>query len=63
MDELFETAVERLVEFPYMGHSGEISGIWEILPHGNYRLVYEIVGGDIQILALVHTSRLWPPME
>ncbi|CBJ83377.1 ParE-like protein (fragment) [Xenorhabdus bovienii str. Jollieti] len=26
MDELFETAAERLIEFPYMGHAGEISG-------------------------------------
>ncbi|CDH07142.1 ParE-like protein (fragment) [Xenorhabdus bovienii str. oregonense] len=26
MDELFEIAAERLIEFPYMGHAGEISG-------------------------------------
>ncbi|MGJ0627008.1 type II toxin-antitoxin system RelE/ParE family toxin [Xenorhabdus bovienii] len=45
MDELFETAAERLIEFPYMGHAGEISG------------------ESVWILALVHTSQLWPPVK
>ncbi|WP_258087133.1 type II toxin-antitoxin system RelE/ParE family toxin [Xenorhabdus bovienii] len=63
MDELFETAAERLIEFPYMGHAGEISGTFEVFPYENYRLVYEVSGESVWILALVHTSQLWPPVK
>ncbi|MCU5775570.1 type II toxin-antitoxin system RelE/ParE family toxin [Erwiniaceae bacterium BAC15a-03b] len=61
MDELFESAADRLAEFPYMGHEGLISGTREVYPHENYRLIYEIHSDSVWILALVHTSQLWPP--
>lgn len=32
----------------------------EIFPHRHYRLVYEVAGELVTILALVHTSRQWP---
>ncbi|WP_118986985.1 type II toxin-antitoxin system RelE/ParE family toxin [Photorhabdus sp. CRCIA-P01] len=60
MDELFESAADRLADFPYIGHAGEISGTLEFFPHEHYRLVYEISSETVWILALVHTSRLWP---
>ncbi len=52
-------AATRLAEYPFMGRSGKIPGTRELLPHESYRLVYEIVGETV--LALVHTSRRWPP--
>ncbi|MCL2895798.1 type II toxin-antitoxin system RelE/ParE family toxin [Brenneria tiliae] len=63
MDELFEASAERLADFPYMGHEGEIAGTREIFPHENYRLIYEIRSDDVWVLALVHTSQLWPRMK
>jgi len=34
-----------------------------LIPHESYRLVYEIEGETVWVLALVHTARLWPPVR
>jgi toxin ParE1/3/4 len=60
MDELFSDAAAQLVDFPELGRSGKIAGTRELIPHENYRLVYEIDGDTVWMLALVHTARLWP---
>lgn len=61
MDELFSTAVARLADHPKLGKPGKIPGTRELIPHESYRLVYEIEGETVWMLALVHTSRQWPP--
>ena len=44
-----------------MGRSGVIAGTRELIPHESYRLVYQIDGDIVWVLALVHTARQWPP--
>ena len=61
MDDLFSNAAARLGEHPKLGRAGKIQGTRELIPHENYRLVYEIDADTIWILVLVHTARLWPP--
>ncbi len=61
MDELFGTAVDLLVEHPLMGRPGQIPATRELIPHENYRVVYEVQADTVWILAVVHTARLWPP--
>lgn len=63
MDELFSQAAARLHDYPYLGMQGKISGTRELMPHENYRLVYEIEQEIVWILALVHTARLWPAVR
>jgi toxin ParE1/3/4 len=63
MDELFSDAATRLGEHPNLGKQGKISGTRELIPHENYRLVYEIENKAVWILALVHTARQWPPLR
>ena len=63
MDELFGIAAERLANFPHLGRAGKIQGTRELIPHENYRLVYEIDGETVWVLALVHTGRQWPPVR
>lgn len=63
MDELFSDAAARLAAHPEMGRTGKISGTRELIPHESYRLVYEIDGDRVWVLALVHTARLWPPVK
>ena len=46
-----------------MGGTGKISGTRELIPHESYRLVYEIDGGTVWVLALVHTARQWPSVK
>lgn len=61
MDRLFTTAAARLANHPKLGRVGKIPGTRELIPHENYRLVYEIDGDIVWVLALVHTARQWPP--
>lgn len=63
MDELFGEAADTLSEFPKLGRMGKIPGTRELIPHENYRLVYEIDGGKVWVLALMHTAKLWPPVR
>ncbi|MGQ5273827.1 type II toxin-antitoxin system RelE/ParE family toxin [Xanthomonas arboricola pv. corylina] len=61
MDALFSECAARLVEHPRVGRAGLVPGTSELIPHESYRLVYELEGDTIWVLALVHTSRMWPP--
>jgi toxin ParE1/3/4 len=63
MDALFSDVVTQLVDFPLMGRAGKIAGTRELIPHESYRLVYEVEGEIIWVLALVHTARMWPPIR
>ncbi|MDB5786055.1 type II toxin-antitoxin system RelE/ParE family toxin [Caballeronia mineralivorans] len=63
MDALFGDVVTQLADFPLMGRAGKIAGTRELIPHESYRLVYEVEGEIIWVLALVHTARMWPPMR
>lgn len=63
MDALFSDAAARLAAHPKMGKTGKISGTCELIPHESYRLVVEIDGGKVWVLALMHTARQWPPVR
>ncbi|WP_036767987.1 type II toxin-antitoxin system mRNA interferase toxin, RelE/StbE family [Photorhabdus australis] len=59
MDELFSNAAARLAQYPMSGQTGKIPGTRELIPHDNYRLVYELDNETVWIL--IHTARQWPP--
>lgn len=65
LDQRFSDAAAALVRFPMMGRAGSVPGTRELIPHENYRLVYDVdaEAQTIWILALVHVARLWPPAE
>jgi toxin ParE1/3/4 len=63
LDDIFSNTIENLSAHPFMGQSGIVSGTREIIPHENYRLIYQISNETIWILALVHTSRIWPQIH
>ncbi|HET7266488.1 MAG TPA: type II toxin-antitoxin system RelE/ParE family toxin [Oleiagrimonas sp.] len=60
MDALFGDAAARLAAHPGMGREGTVPGSRELIPHESYRLVYEINGATVWVLALVHVAREWP---
>lgn len=62
MDALFSDAAAKLADFPHIGRTGKIPGTRELIPHESYRLVYEVEGKTLWILAVVHTARQWPPL-
>ena len=61
MDNRFSDAMSRLAQYPESGPAGIIAGTRELIPLQSYRIVYEQAENSIWILALVHTSRQWPP--
>ena len=63
MDERFSEAAAKLADHPRIGRQGMVPGTLELIPHEHYRLVYEFDGETAWILALVHTSRRWPPIR
>jgi toxin ParE1/3/4 len=60
MDELFSVSAATLAEHPELGKPGHIHCTRELIPHENYRLVYEIYEDVVWVLALVHITRQWP---
>ena len=60
LDELFSDATARLAERLKLGRLGKIQGTRALIPHESYRLVYEINGETVWLLALVHTARQRP---
>lgn len=63
MDELFSAAAASLADLPEKGRLGTVAGTRELIPHENYRLVYQTERDAIWILALVHVARMWPPIR
>ncbi len=65
MDELFSDAAARLAEYPKLGRPGKIQGTRELIPHESYRLVYEISGETVWVLALstLRGSGRWSTIE
>ena len=63
LDELFSDAVARLAGNPQLGRTSKIAGTRELIPHESYRLVYEIDGETVWVLALVDTARQWPRLR
>ena len=63
MDELFSTAAASLTDFPDKGRLGLVAGTRELIPHENYRLVYQAERDAVWILALVHVAQMWPPVQ
>jgi toxin ParE1/3/4 len=61
LDEPFSDAAATLVDHPKLGRPGGIPGTRDLIPHENYRLVYEIEDETVWVLTLVHTARQWPP--
>ncbi len=54
-------AAERLANYPSMGRSGRIEGTRElVIPGTSFIVAYRIRRNDLQILAVLHTSRKWP---
>lgn len=61
LEDRIDAAVANLAEFPRMGRAGRVPGTRELFPNETYRVVYEFDGETVWILAVVHTSRRWPP--
>ncbi|MEI5668800.1 type II toxin-antitoxin system RelE/ParE family toxin [Bosea sp. CCNWLW174] len=54
-------AGKQLGEHPHMGRPGRVDGSRELVVNGTpYILPYRVRDGRVEILAVLHASRLWP---
>lgn len=60
LDDLFSEKAQRLVDHPSLGRIGRIPNTLELVVHQNYILVYDVVGGSVRILRLLHARMQWP---
>jgi toxin ParE1/3/4 len=63
MNARFRAVARLLAHSPYSGKPGALPGTREFIVHPNYRMVYQIEGETVSVMALVHTARQWPPVE
>jgi addiction module RelE/StbE family toxin len=63
MNARFRAVAKLLVNQPYAGRPGILPDTREFVVHPNYRMVYRIREEIVSIMAVVHTSRQWPPAK
>jgi toxin ParE1/3/4 len=55
-------AVETLASMPHMGRPGRLAGTRELVVTGTpYIVPYRVRADRLEILAVLHTARRWPP--
>ena len=55
------TTAEQLTRFPTLGRYGRVKGTRELVVSGlPYIIVYLRIADEIVIIAVQHTSRMWP---
>jgi toxin ParE1/3/4 len=58
---LIRRAAESLLENPKIGRTGRVEGTRELtISRFPFMVSYRIVETEVQILAVIHTARLWP---
>jgi toxin ParE1/3/4 len=56
-----QNAIESLCDFPEQGRVGRVADTKELIIHKTSMIAaYRIVNKEVQILALIHSSRRWP---
>ena len=56
-----QSAIQSLSDFPEQGRAGRVVGTRELVVHKTSLITaYRIVKNEVQILALIHSSRRWP---
>lgn len=60
LDELFSEKAERLADHPDLGRPGRIGSTRELVVHQKLILVYDMTGGTIRMLRVLHAARRWP---
>ncbi|WP_043358364.1 type II toxin-antitoxin system RelE/ParE family toxin [Belnapia sp. F-4-1] len=55
-------AIDGLKQFPERGRLGRVTGTRElVVPRTPFVVPYRIAGHEIQVLAVLHGARAWPP--
>ena len=54
-------SIERLAVLPGLGRPGRVEGTRElVVPRTPYIVAYTVIGNEVMILSIIHSSRQWP---
>jgi len=54
-------SIERLAALPGLGRPGRVEGTRElVVPRTPYIVAYTVIGEEVMILSIIHSSRRWP---
>jgi toxin ParE1/3/4 len=63
VNKTIQTGIEKLVRYPSAGREGRVERTRElVIPQLPFIVIYTIAK-EVKILAILHTSRKWPPMS
>ncbi|WP_207540941.1 type II toxin-antitoxin system RelE/ParE family toxin [Sabulicella rubraurantiaca] len=55
-------AIDGLRQFPERGRTGRVASARElVIPGTPFVVPYRVIGREIQVLAVLHGARAWPP--
>jgi addiction module RelE/StbE family toxin len=55
------TVIQRLAILPGLGRPGRVEGTRElVVPRTPYIVAYTVIGDEVMILSIIHSSRQWP---
>ncbi|NYT76111.1 type II toxin-antitoxin system RelE/ParE family toxin [Alcaligenaceae bacterium] len=63
LDHRFSKTASLLLNHPYLGRPGRVSGTRELVVHQNYILVYDLGSDVVRVLRVLHAALHWPPRE
>ena len=61
--QLIQAGAERSASHPYAHRPGRAPGTREAVVHPNYIVIYEVRLDEIEIMAVIHSHREYPPIE
>lgn len=57
-------SIQGLRQFPERGRLGRVPGTRElVVPRSPFVVPYRIAGREIQVIAVLHGARAWPPQQ
>jgi len=60
VDDIIDSTEAALTDHPHAGRPGRVADTREWVAHKRYIVAYRIHQDRVQILSVMHTSRLWP---
>ncbi|MGE3871766.1 MAG: type II toxin-antitoxin system RelE/ParE family toxin [Parvibaculaceae bacterium] len=61
LDEQLSRRADQLAAHPMIGRVGRVPFTRELVVRPDYLLIYDIDGGTLRILRVLHAAQQWPP--
>lgn len=63
LDEMVAQKARFLIAHPATGRPGRLANTRELVVHPNYLIIYDVSGGSVRILRVLHARHRWPSQD